>query len=352
MTASGADDRSLSLTGVRRWLVVLYLMVLAMVVIGGITRLTGSGLSMVDWRPLMGSLPPLDAAAWADVFSQYQASPEGRLVNAGVSLAEFKAIFFWEYLHRLVGRLIGVAFALPFLYFVARRRMDRRLAMRTGVAFALGGAQGLLGWYMVKSGLVDVPHVSHFRLAAHLLLAFGTAQWILWLILDLGPVGSLAPLAPGTHRAPSRFRWGAVVFIGLLTVQILYGAFMAGKHAGVISATFPDMNGSYGPGAFFTAPTLIDDFINHAPAIHYLHRALAWLSLLAAAGLFLAARRLPSPAAVTRPALWALVVVVGQFVLGVGTVMMHVPVWLAVVHQVGAFFALSAATVLAYRAWR
>ncbi len=343
-----AGDRSENLAGVRRWLVVLYLLVLAMVIIGGVTRLSGSGLSMVNWRPLMGTVPPLNDAEWTEVFTQYQASPEGRLVNAGVSLADFKAIFFWEYLHRLVGRLIGVVFALPFFYFVARRRMSRALMVRTGIAFALGGAQGLLGWYMVKSGLVDVPHVSHFRLAAHLLLAFGTAQWILWIILGLPSERREDAVVGPASRA---FRWATVGFITLLTLQILYGAFMAGTHAGAVSATFPDMNGSYGPGPFFTAPTLWDDFIHHGPAIHYLHRGLGWLALFVGAALWLAARRRDEPEASTRAALGALVVLGVQFTLGALTVVLHVSLWIAVVHQVGAFVALSAATVLAYRAW-
>jgi len=331
---------------------VIYLMVLGMVVLGGITRLSGSGLSMVDWRPLMGTLPPLGEAEWLEVFERYQSSPQGRLVNAGMSLTEFKSIFFWEYVHRLFGRLIGVAFALPFLYFVARRRMNRGLTLRTAIAFVLGGAQGLLGWYMVKSGLADVPRVSHFRLAAHLLLAFGTAQWILWIILGL-PRSRREEKPEETTAAPASrgFRYATVAFVLLLTLQVLYGAFMAGTHAGLVSATFPGMNGSFLPGPFFTAPTLLDDLLYHQPAIHYIHRGIGWSVFLFGLLLYLVARRRGEPAGTTRAALVALGALACQFLLGVATVVTHVPMWLGVLHQVGAFVALSCATVLAYRAW-
>ena len=167
------DLPGLAPRAVRLWLWSLWLAVLGMVVVGGITRLTGSGLSMVEWQPLIGAIPPLDEASWQAVFARYQLSPQFQQVNHWMQLDDFKRIFFWEYVHRLVGRSVGLLVFVPWLYFVARRRLSRRLALATLGAFALGGAQGLLGWYMVKSGLVDVPRVSHLRLAAHLSLAFG-----------------------------------------------------------------------------------------------------------------------------------------------------------------------------------
>ncbi|MBW2223699.1 MAG: COX15/CtaA family protein [Deltaproteobacteria bacterium] len=190
---------------VATWLLFLYLMVFAMVIVGGATRLTGSGLSMVQWHPFMGALPPLSESDWTETFQKYQASPQYKLVNHWMLLSDFKRIFLWEYAHRLLGRLIGVFFIVPWLLFLVQRRLDRPLAWKTFVAFLLGGAQGLLGWFMVKSGLVDNPEVSHYRLAAHLGLALLVGQYLLWLFLDLrAPPAKRAPGQPeGTSGVPT-----------------------------------------------------------------------------------------------------------------------------------------------------
>ncbi|NOY94467.1 MAG: heme A synthase [Deltaproteobacteria bacterium] len=320
---------------IRRWLWVVFFAIAVMVALGGITRLTGSGLSMVEWRPLMGTLPPLDHAEWLRVFARYQRSPQYAQVNSWMQLADFQRIFFWEYFHRLFGRLIGLLVFVPWLYFMARRRLKGRLAWRVFGALALGGAQGLMGWLMVKSGLVNEPAVSHFRLAAHLLLAFFVAQYILWLILDLAPARpESAPVDKGTRR-------GLGALLALVVVQLAFGAFMAGKRAGWLSASFPDMNGHYLPGPFFHSANVLHEALNGPMAIHYVHRFLGFVVALAVIGFALWARRRALPPRL-RFALHAmLLTTLLQFTLGALTVVFHVPTWLAVAHQLGGFALLS-----------
>ncbi|MEY3013814.1 MAG: hypothetical protein RIT45_2549 [Pseudomonadota bacterium] len=318
-----------------------------MVVVGGITRLTGSGLSMVDWHPLMGALPPMSEDAWQAVFLRYQQSPQYAQVNHWMTLADFKQIFFWEYFHRLLGRLIGVAFFLPCLVFVLQRRLRGAVAVRAGVAFLLGGAQGLLGWFMVKSGLVDVPEVSHFRLAAHLSLAFFVAQWVQWLWMQLrwprrtegeaAGAGAMASMQPAI--------WG---FVALLSLQIVYGAFMAGKRAGKIFATFPDMNGSLWPAGWHTGDSALHDLLHNPIAIHATHRTVAWLVAAAAIALAVVASRRAERARERRIARIFGALVVLQVALGAATVMTSVAIPWAVAHQGVALLLLSASTALAY----
>jgi cytochrome c oxidase assembly protein subunit 15 len=312
------------------------MMVWAMVIVGGITRLTGSGLSMVEWRPLMGAIPPIGEAQWLDVFEQYKSSPQYAQVNHWMELEHFKQIFFWEYLHRLLGRSAGIVAFVPWVYFLIRKRMTPRTAFRAFLAILFGGSQGLLGWFMVKSGLVDIPEVSHFRLAAHLGLAFFVGQWILWLLLDIRS----QPRTEAQAR-PALARWLAG-FIALLSVQVIYGAFMAGTRAGWMFATFPDMNGAYLPGPFFNGASLVGDLLNNPWAIHWVHRFLAYLVTVAAIGLAIALRRGPRSNEDARRASALLVVsILVQFVLGVLTVVLSVPIWAAVAHQACAFLLLA-----------
>lgn len=338
-----------SLRPVRAWLLAIYAMIGLMVVVGGITRLTGSGLSMVDWHPLMGALPPLGEDAWQAVFLRYQQSPQYAQVNHWMTLADFKQIFFWEYLHRVLGRAIGVAFFVPWLIFVLQRRLRGGVAVRAGVAFLLGGAQGLLGWFMVQSGLVDVPEVSHFRLAAHLSLAFFVAQWVQWLWMQLrwprgdrtgGVVAADAPLAKLVPAV-----WA---FVGLLSLQIVYGAFMAGKRAGKIYATFPDMNGSLWPAGWHASDSALHDLLYNPIAIHATHRTLAWLVVAAAVALAVVAARRARSARARRVAWIFGALVVVQLALGAATVLSSVAIPWAVAHQGVALLLLSAATALAY----
>lgn len=317
---------------VTQWLAALSALVLAMVVVGGITRLTGSGLSIVEWRPVTGALPPLSDADWVDAFRAYQTSPQYKLVNVGMSIAEFKRIFLWEYVHRLLGRFVGLAFVVPWVYFTLRRAFRPAFALRMLVVLALGGAQGVLGWLMVKSGLATVPHVSPYRLAAHLALALTLLSLLFttWLDLRGEPQGA-------SRRAHLATR----ATLGLIAVQIVYGAFTAGLHAGVGYNTFPTMHGAWvPPDALALAPLWRNAFENPA-AVQFMHRALAALVVVAVTGLVASTRR-DGPA--VRRAAWLVAAAVAvQFALGVATLVLVVPVALAVIHQLGACLLLLAA---------
>lgn len=341
---------------VQRWLLCVWALVFAMVIVGGITRLTESGLSITRWEPVKGALPPLSDEAWHAELEQYRASPQGK-VNAAMSLADFKRIYFWEYVHRLLGRLIGFAVLVPWIVFLIRRRLPARFAWKTFGVFLLGGMQGALGWYMVKSGLVDEPRVSHFRLAAHLLLAFLVGQLVLWLALDAGSAsaassgsGDRAPRAEErVHARIARATWA---FIALLALQTLYGAFMAGLRAGYYYGTFPDMNGHLSPTPFFQAATLAENLLNYPPAIHWIHRALGFTVLGAAISLSIYVARLRAIPRVRRAALILAVVVFAQLNLGAIVVLTRVRLPWAVAHQGLAYLLLSCATLLLFRAHR
>jgi cytochrome c oxidase assembly protein subunit 15 len=321
---------------VSHWLLVVYGLVAVMVCVGGITRLTGSGLSITEWKPIMGALPPMNEADWQHAFDLYRATPQFEKMNHWMSLGDFKGIFFWEWFHRLLGRGIGVVFFVPWLYFTLKGHLRGRWGKATAVAFVLGGLQGALGWFMVASGLVDQPQVSHFRLAAHLTLAFVVGQYVLWLWLDLrraragggpGPVGVGVGVGRGALWA----------FIGLLLLQIVYGAFMAGSRAGYLFQSFPDMNGAY----WLSSP----DYLNDPAGIHFVHRSLGWV--VGVAGLALAWRLRG-----TGPGRAIAGLTLLQFGLGVATVMTGVELSIAVAHQLGAWALLSAGIVAAHRAHR
>ena len=323
------------------WLAVLYGMVFLMVIIGGITRLTGSGLSMVEWHPLMGALPPLTHEAWLEVFAKYKATPQYEQVNHWMELKDFKSIFLWEYIHRLFGRLLGVVFFIPWVILIRRKHLTGRLARHTAVAFVMGGLQGVLGWYMVQSGLVEVPEVSHYRLAAHLGLALLVAQYLLWILLDLSPKG----------RGPSwnpRIRKGAWALVGLISLQTLYGAFMAGRRAGWLSSTFPDMNGSMIPTGWWALTPGWRNLVANDLTIHFVHRSLGWLTVAAALTFCAWARR----HAETPRQRWAVHLLIGlpllQFGLGAATVILGVPTSVAVTHQACGALLLSASVFAAH----
>lgn len=324
------------------WLAVIYVTVLLMVLIGGTTRLTGSGLSIVEWRPLMGIIPPTSEEAWHAVFARYKEFPQYKLVNSWMDLEAFKEIFFWEYFHRLIGRLLALVVFVPWLYFVARKMLSRTTSRGALIAILLGGGQGLLGWYMVKSGLIHHPEVSHFRLAAHLLLALVVSQWVLWLILEIkAPWRIQKPLMGGLTLPLS--------LMALLYLQIAFGAFVAGKRAGIISSTFPDMNGHYLPGPFFSGSNVFTEMVNDPVAIHYCHRLIGTVLLVAfmAAGVHLI--RCARTAADRRLGSALLGMTLVQFTLGVVTVMQLVAVPWAVAHQAGAAVLLGLVTVFVHR---
>ncbi len=319
------------------WLASVLLLIFAMVLIGGTTRLTGSGLSMVEWHPLMGTFPPSDAEAWQAVFAKYQESPQYKLVNGWMTLDDFKRIFFWEYFHRLLGRVIGLVFVLPWVVFVIRGSLRGRLAKRTALAFVFGGAQGLMGWIMVKSGLVDMPAVSHYRLAAHLMLALFVAAWVLWIILDLR-VPREQP-----EKSSSPFGRASWALVGLISLQCIYGAFMAGTRAGYLYDTFPTLNGEWVPTGF----TAMNPF-SHPTSIHFIHRVLAWLSVAAVLFFWWKTRVTKVSKRQAMVALALVGMVALQFLLGVFTVIFNMPIVIAVAHQGGGFLLLGVAVVNAH----
>ena len=320
------------------WLVSVCALIVAMVSVGGITRLTGSGLSMVEWKPIMGAIPPLTDADWRDAFARYQQYPQYRILNAAMTLGGFKVIFFWEYAHRLLGRLIGVAFLVPWLVFWRRGAFGRALALRLGGGFVLGGLQGALGWFMVKSGLVDMPRVSHYRLAAHLGLALVVLSYLFWIVLDLVDAtgAAAASTSTGDRGVVAGTRAGLKAILGLLAIQITYGAFVAGLHAGYGYPTFPTMNGEWVPSAFFGLEPAWRNVFENPAAVQFIHRTIAWILVGAIIAIYVVGRRAPmSPR--RRSSLDVLLAMVGiQFVLGVTTVLFSVPITVAALHQLGA----------------
>lgn len=322
---------------VRTWLAYVCVLVVAMLVLGGVTRLTGSGLSIVEWRPITGAIPPLSEEDWRAAFLAYQDTPQYRLLNEGMSLAEFQRIFAWEYVHRLVGRLLGLVFVLPLGHFVLTRSIDPSHVRRLLVVLALGALQGGLGWFMVKSGLTDAPNVSHYRLAAHLTLALVVLGTLFWTWLDMSDHDASDHDALPT-RARLRFALHAVA--GLLVLQIVYGAFTAGLHAGIGYNTFPMMHGRWiPPDAFALEPAWRNALENRA-AVQLIHRALGALLVLSILATALLARRAPRD---TRRAVQVLAVgVLVQFALGVATLILVVPVPIAALHQLGACLLLLA----------
>ena len=315
------------------WLLACAALVFAMVVLGGVTRLTGSGLSMVRWHPVTGVLPPIGADAWRREFEAYRASPEYRLVNRGMTLAEFRRIFWVEYAHRALGRGVGVAFLVPFLVFLAMRSIPRRLVPRLAGVFVLGGAQGVLGWYMVRSGLVDEPRVSQYRLAAHLSLAVLIYLYLLALalrVLDPGHAGG------GARARAGRPAWLALAAGVSVFATVVMGAFVAGLKAGHVYPTFPKMGAFWvPPGMFEAAPWWRNLFENPVTA-QFTHRALALGSSLLVIAAWAASLRAGLPRGARVWAWASLAAVALQVALGVATLLGHVPVPLAAAHQAGA----------------
>jgi cytochrome c oxidase assembly protein subunit 15 len=320
-------------------------MVFAMVVLGGVTRLTGSGLSMVEWDPIFGVVPPLGEAEWEAAFSLYRESPEYQKINVGMDLHGFKQIYWFEFAHRLLGRTIGLVFLFPFLYFLIAGRIRRPLIPRLVTLFVLGGLQGAMGWYMVKSGLVDDPHVSQYRLTAHLAAALVIYAYMLWVALGLWTNADRAAASP----APRGLRRFAALLGVLVFITALSGGFVAGLDAGFAYNTFPLMDGRWIPEAMFLqAPAWRNVFENIA-TVQFNHRLLATLAFAGCVGFWLAARRqsLPASARIGVHALLAAVLL--QVTLGISTLLLHVPTALAATHQAGALLLLTVILVVNHR---
>ncbi|ALH79043.1 COX15/CtaA family protein [Sphingopyxis macrogoltabida] len=307
-----------------RWLWAVALLVIAVVAVGGITRLTESGLSITEWKPVSGVLPPLTEAGWIAEFEKYKQIPEYKEINAGMSLAAFKGIFFWEWLHRILGRLVGMALLVPLAFFAWRRAIPAGYGWRLFGLAALVGLQGAIGWWMVASGLVDRTDVSHFRLALHLLTALFLLAALVWTARDF----ALMAHDRAATRPPLTRMAGVV--IAVLFFQLLLGAWVAGLNAGYVASSWPSMNGHFVPegidwshGAWFA-------FTNDPFLIHFIHR---WWSWVAALALLLLARSLSRRGARTEPTL-LVAVVAAQMTLGILTVVTGMSMWIAVLHQV------------------
>ncbi|TGX54386.1 heme A synthase [Sphingomonas gei] len=293
-----------------------------MVVIGGITRLTESGLSITQWKPISGIIPPLTDAQWQAEFANYKRIPEYQQLNQGMTLAGFQSIFFWEYLHRLLGRLIGVAFALPLLWFALRRQIPRGYGWRLVALLALGALQGAIGWWMVKSGLTVRTDVSHIRLAVHLLVALFTLAGIVWTALDLRTLIRKPRGRPAHLTALGAFA-GAILF-----VQLLFGALVAGLNAGLVTDQWPLMNGRFFPGATVEGRPLFDALFNDPAIVHFVHRWWAWVVVVALIVLARAARGVDRRVSVAIHSAFGL-----QILLGIATVMSGMNITLAALHQ-------------------
>jgi cytochrome c oxidase assembly protein subunit 15 len=338
----GISEQTYNDRQVAAWLLLCAVVIFGMILLGGVTRLTNSGLSMVEWKPIMGVIPPLSEQAWLDTFAKYKEFPEYQKINRGMSLADFKYIFMYEYLHRVLGRLIGVLYLLPMLYFLARGRVRKGLAPKLWLLFLMGGFQGLLGWYMVKSGLVDDPRVSQYRLTAHLGVAVAIYAYMLWLAFSL-----LMPQGQAPESGSNAYGRWALALVGLVYLMILSGGLVAGTDAGFSYSTWPLMGPSFVPETIYSGnPAWLDAF-EDVTTIQFNHRMFAYLLfLLINVFAYLAYRNVTD----SRVRLGAVLLVLAVWIqagLGISTLLSHVAVPVAAAHQGGAVALLTASLFLA-----
>lgn len=336
VAAPAQGDRAVGM-----WLFCIAALIAMMVVVGGLTRLTGSGLSITEWQPVTGVIPPLNQADWQVEFAKYQGTPQYELLNRGMGLAGFKILYLWEWTHRLLGRILGFVFLIPFLAFLWQRRIDGRIASRLGIIFLLGAAQGALGWWMVQSGLTDGRVVvSQYRLAAHLGLATILFGYVFWTALEI--VGAARVIRPVSVSARiTSFGFAALVF-----VQMLLGAFMAGIHAGLAFNTWPSYAGRWVPfGLFDLSPWWRNHFENHV-MVHFQHRTVGYLVAAIAAVLFWRLKNAGRPARIASIHVAALIAV--QIALGVATIVTSVALAPAALHQICALALFASALWWAY----
>jgi len=335
---------SLSTKSIVIWLLAGCLLIWGMVVVGGITRLTGSGLSMAKWK-IATVVPPLNDVQWQAEFNDYKQTPQFKDVNSYFTLQDYKHIYWWEFIHRLIGRMIGVVFLIPFAFFVLKGWLKGKLLIQSLIIFAMGGAQGVLGWFMVASGLQDVPHVSHYFLAAHLITAFITFGYSFWVALDL-----IYPNSEFRIQNSELRKWSWVLLFFVL-IQIMYGAFTSGLHAGQFDPTWPKM------GEHWIAPEVTalspwwKNFIDGIAGVQFVHRYNAYVVVLLVFLIWFKARRLQLLPTQRNGINILMVMVCVQFLLGVFTLVYSVPVVLGVLHQTGAFL-LFASTIFVINQWR
>ncbi|WP_461588819.1 COX15/CtaA family protein [Winogradskyella sp.] len=325
------------------WLLTGCILIFIMVIVGGITRLTHSGLSMSNYKLISGTIPPMNEVEWNEAFDLYKQYPEYQKLNYGMSLEEFKDIYFWEWIHRVIGRFIGLVFIIPFIYFLVRKRLSSSTIKKAIILLFMGGFQGFLGWYMVKSGLVDRPDVSHYRLAAHLTTAFLTFSYTFWVALDL--------IFPNKKEINTKIRNFIRLSFVVLVIQIIYGAFVAGLDAGWIHNHWPMM--SEGKFIHETAYSELNpvylNFIEGKSGVQFVHRTLAYIVVAFVLAIWYKTSKLELTKWQAKGVNLLLIIVGFQFLLGVLTILLAVPVWLGVLHQVGAFFLLSAMVLTLHR---
>ncbi|MFT3731246.1 MAG: COX15/CtaA family protein [Hyphomicrobium sp.] len=326
--ATAADDRGAGRRSVSLWLWIVAALVLAMVVVGGATRLTESGLSITEWQPLLGAIPPLNEADWMSAFEKYKKIPQYAAMNEGMSLSDFKFIYYWEWSHRLLGRAIGFVFALPFLYFWWTGKLKRGTGKKFLGILALGALQGAIGWYMVSSGLSERTEVSQYRLALHLTTAFMILGLLVWAALEEWPG---QPRVTGEVATPLIRRMAAFIIAAIL-VQVMLGAFVAGLRAGYIYNTWPSMNGQFVPSDYWIKPAYFSFFESHAAA-QFNHRMMAYfVAALAFLEIWLTSRA-PVDDRIRLTAQWLGAAVVLQIALGIATLLLHVRLDVALSHQ-------------------
>lgn len=333
------DTTAIRPRAIANWLFSVAGLVLVMIIVGGITRLTESGLSITRWEPVTGTLPPLSEADWQAAFDLYRDSPQYQQVNRGMSLEDFKFIYFWEYLHRLLGRVIGLAFAIPLALFWVRRAIPKGYRWKLLALLALGGLQGAIGWWMVASGLVDRPEVSHIRLAVHLLTAFAIFGALIWVAMDLKALHR-APVA-----RPARMPVAAIWAVSLLFIQMLFGAYVAGLEAGYAFNTWPLMGDEVYPSQGEWLQPALANFVDNPVTVQFIHR---WWAFVAAAVIGLVALR-AWQAGERRAALVLVFALIFQLQLGVATILTGVELWLGVAHQAMAALLLGALLMTAHR---
>lgn len=326
------------------WLFSGCVLIFIMVVVGGITRLTNSGLSMTDWHLVTDTFPPMSEAKWEQAFEQYKQFPEYKLINSqkDFTLDDYKFIYFWEWFHRFIGRIIGIVFIIPFVYFLIKKRLDHPTIKKCFVLLGLGALQGFFGWFMVKSGLVDNPDVSHFRLALHLITAFITFAYTFWVGLDL--------IYP-ERRAPHPLRNLARYALVLLLIQIIYGGFVAGLNAGLVHNHWPLMSDGQviHESVWLEKDSALLALTEGKSGVQFVHRTLAYFVVGLMALLYVRSRKTIADAQQSNGMKLLMVIVLLQFGLGVFTLLYGVPLWLGLLHQVVAFLLLTNMTYVLHR---
>ncbi|RIV45333.1 COX15/CtaA family protein [Flagellimonas pelagia] len=325
------------------WLLTGCALIFVMVLVGGITRLTHSGLSISDYKLIQGTLPPMNDQEWQEAFELYQQYPEYQKLNSHFGLEDFKDIYFWEWLHRFIGRLIGMVFIIPFLFFLITKRLDRATIKKAVILLIMGGFQGFLGWYMVKSGLVDRPDVSHFRLAAHLTTAFLTFAYSLWVALDL--------IYPDKKEVNTKIRNLIRFALVILLLQIVWGAFVAGLDAGFIHNHWPLMSEGklIHETVYIEQQPVIKNFFEGKSGVQFVHRYLAYVVVAFILAIWFKTRKVERTPLQEKGLKVLLAMVFVQFLLGVLTLIYAVPLWLGIAHQIGAFFLLATMTFTLHR---